>query len=440
MMMGHNLYATAALALAATAISGRGTDWPDFRGPRADGLAPPTARPPLEWSESHHVRWKTPLHDHGWSSPVVMGNGIWVTAASEDGRTLHVLRVDRDSGTVTLDRVLFRDHEVEPLGNPVNTYASPSAVLEDGFAYIHFGSYGTACLDADTGETVWERRDLPCRHFRGPGSSPILYGDSLILTFDGVDQQYMTALDKRSGQTLWRTDRSVDFRDLGPDGLPMADGDLRKAYSTPIVVEFQGEPVMLTAAARAAYAYDPRTGRERWRVEHDGFSAASRPAVWRNLALLNTGYGNPDLLAVRLGGEGNITASHVAWVQRSGIPKRSSPVVDGDLVYLVADNGLATCLQAADGQIVWQERLRGNHSASPVLAAGRLYLCNEAGDTAVLETGRAFRVLARNSLDEGCLASPAVSGDMLILRTRQFLYGLGEDAPTDAPPDAQPDA
>lgn len=416
----------AGLLLAASSSPVDGTEWPDFRGPSGDGHAPAEALPPLEWSETRNVRWKTPIHDRGWSSPVVWGNQIWLTAASEGGRTLYAIRVDLDTGRITLDRALFTNDEVEPLGNPVNTYASPSPVVEEGFAYIHFGSYGTACLDAETGETVWERRDLPCRHFRGPASSPLLFEDMLILTFDGVDQQYMTALDKRSGRTLWRTDRSVDFRDLGPDGLPLAEGDLRKAYSTPIVADFEGRQVLLTAGARAGYGYDPTSGRELWRVEHPGFSGASRPVTWRDLVLLNTGYGTTDLLAVRLGGAGDVSESHVVWTQTRGIPKRSSPVVLDGLVYLVSDNGVATCLEAADGEIVWQDRLPGNYSASPVLAGGRLYFVNESGVTTVVEPGRTFQVLARNEVDEGILASPAVAGRMLILRGRSSLYGLAE--------------
>jgi outer membrane protein assembly factor BamB len=265
---------------------------------------------------------------------------------------------------------------------------------------------------------LWQRRDLPCNHFRGPGSSPILFEDLLILTLDGFDEQYLVALDKRTGKKVWRTDRSFDFGDL--------DGDLRKAYSTPLLVEVSGDWRMYSCGAKAAYAYEPRTGRELWMLRYRGFSNASRPVFGAGLIFINTGFSKADLWAVRPGGTGDITDTHVAWKQAHGIPLKPSPVWVGDRLYLVNDSGIATCLAAATGEVVWQHRVKGRYSASPLYGAGRIYVFSEEGRTTVLRPGDTFEKLAENDLEEGFMASPAVAGRALILRTKTHLYRIEE--------------
>ena len=389
--------------------------WPDFRGPRGDGTS--EARDiPLAWSEASLVRWKTPIHGRGWSTPAVGDGKVWLTTATEDGKEMSAVGVDLATGRILLDLVLFRNESPQPLGNPVNSYASPSPVVEEGRVWVHFGSYGTACLDASTGKVIWERRDLPCNHFRGPGSSPFLFGDLLILTMDGFDVQYLVALETGTGKTVWKTERSFDFGDT--------DGDLRKAYSTPLVVRIGGEPVMFSPSAKAAYAYDPRDGRELWRIRYDGFSNASRPVFGAGLVFINTGFGKADLWAVRPDGRGDVTDTHVVWKCTQGVPLKPSPVVVGDLIFMGSDNGIATCLEAATGRQVWQARLGGDYSASPLAGAGRVYFFSEEGKTTVIEPGRAFRVLATSRLDAGFMASPAVAGRALILRTKTHLYRI----------------
>ena len=235
-------------------------DWPDFRGPTWDGHVTGTnaARLPLHWSETNNVIWKTPIPHRGWSTPVILGQQIWLTTATVDGRDFFAVCADATSGKIIFNERVFHCNTPEPLGNNLNSYASPSPVIEPGRVYVHFGSYGTACIetssrrgneadrtDASTSppphvggydfKVRWKRDDLPCRHYRGPGSSPILFRDLLILSMDGVDVQYVVALDKRTGKTVWKTDRSAEWNDLGPDGKPQAEGDLRKAYSTPII-------------------------------------------------------------------------------------------------------------------------------------------------------------------------------------------------------------
>jgi outer membrane protein assembly factor BamB len=244
--------------------------WAQWRGPHATGVSS-TANPPLKWSETENVKWKTAIHDKGWSTPVVWGKQVWLTTATEDGKGMFALCVDRDTGKILLDKKLFVNTKTEPLGNDVNCYAAPTPVIEAGRVYIHFGSYGTACLDTKSFKSLWERRDLPCRHYRGPSSSPILFENLLIITLDGVDKQYTVALDKKTGETKWKTDRTAEWNDLDNEGKPYMEGDMRKAHSTPVLVGVEGQPRMVSVGAKAAYMYDPRTGKEIWKIDTTGF-------------------------------------------------------------------------------------------------------------------------------------------------------------------------
>jgi outer membrane protein assembly factor BamB len=398
-------------------------NWPEFRGPSGDGHSAATGLP-LTWSETQNVTWKTPIHGRAWSTPVVWGDQVWVTTATEDGRELFAVCVDRRSGKVLLDRKVFDNPNPEPLGNDVNTYATPSPVIEEGRVYVHFGSPGTACLDTRTFRTLWTRRDLPCRHYRGASSSPILFQDKLILTFDGADYQYTVALDTRTGQTVWKTDRSADWQDLDADGKPVSEGDRRKAHSTPLIILVDGQPQMISVGAKAGYAYDPRSGREIWKVSYGGFSNALRPVVGHGLAFLTTGWVGADLWAVRLDGHGDVTRSHVAWKYSKMVPQKPSPLLVDDLLFLINDSGVATCLEAKTGQSVWQERIGGHYSASPLYADGRIYCFSEEGRITVLKPGRRLEVLAENQLANGFMASPAVAGKALFLRTKTHLYRI----------------
>jgi len=268
---------------------------------------------------------------------------------------------------------------------------------------------------------------LPCRHFRGPGSSPILFEQRLILTMDGVDRQYVVALDADTGRTLWQTDRTAAWNDLDAEGKPMREGDLRKAYSTPLVAMVNGQPQMFSVGAKAAYGYDPRTGRELWKVRHTCYSGAPRPLFAQGLALLNTGIMKPEMWAVRVDGQGDVTDTHVVWKNAENIPKTPSPVIVSNQLYQVSDDGVASCLAVGTGATVWRERLGGNYAASPICADGRLYFCSQQGKTTVVQPGPTCAILATNRLDDGCMASPAADGRALFLRTKTHLYRI-EDA------------
>jgi len=398
-------------------------DWPEFRGPTADGQVA-AAGLPLTWSETENVKWKTEIPFRGWSTPVVLGGQVWLTTATLDGHDFYAMCLDAATGKILFNEKLFHSDNPEPLGNAVNGYGSCSPAIEPGRVYVHFGCYGTACLDTGTFKVLWQRTDLPCRHYRGPASSVILFENTVILTMDGADVQYLVALDKQTGKTVWKTNRSVKFNDAEGFQKFAKDGDLRKAHSTPFITTVKGEPQMISAGAKAAYAYDPRTGRELWMVRYGCWSAAARPLVSQGLALILTGAGKTELWGVRLGGQGDVTDSHVAWKYEKSAAKTASPVIVDDLLYMVNDDSTVTCLEVATGQLVWRERVGGNFAASPIVADGRIYLPNQQGKTTVLKPGRTFAPIATNTLDIGCMASPAVDGKALYLRTKTHLYRL----------------
>jgi outer membrane protein assembly factor BamB len=405
--------------------------WPQFRGPSSDGLVvrandhSPLAGLPIHWSEKENVRWKTPIAYRGWSTPVVMEGQVWLTTATLDGHDFFVVCVDADSGKIRLQEKLFHADHPEPLGNPLNCYASPSPALEPGRVYVHFGSYGTAALDTKTGAVLWKRPDLPCRHYRGPGSSLVLFKNLLILTMDGVDIQYLVALDKETGRTVWKTDRTAEWNDLDADGKPKDEGDLRKAYATPLLVTVNGNPTqMLSVGAKALYGYDPASGRELWKIPTPAFSGAASPVYGRGIAYMITGFGKTELFAIRLEGQGKVTDASIVWKTANLVPQIPSPVLVDDLFFMINDAGVLTCLEAASGKQVWRERLRGSFSASLLYAEGHVYCFSREGVTTVFRAARTYEVLATNVLDAGFMASPAASGRALFLRTKEALYRI----------------
>jgi len=402
--------------------------WPQFRGPDGNGVSTSTGLP-VTWSETENVRWKTAIHGRAWSSPVVLGRQIWLTTATPDGKQLSALAVDKDSGKILFDLKLF-DVATPQFAHSFNSYASPTPVIEPGRVYVTFGSPGTAAIDTATGKVVWERRDLECNHFRGAGSSPILFRNLLLMHYDGSDVQYVVALDKRTGKTVWKTDRTVDFRDLDPNGKIKADGDFRKAFATPQIVTVGNEPILVSAGSRATYGYDPLTGKELWKIEEPiNFSSSTRPVAGHGLVYYTTGWNTGQVMAVKPDGRGDVTGTHVVWRSTRGVPKKPSLLLLEDLLLMVNDTGIVTCLDAKTGGEVWTARLTDSYSASPIAAEGRVYFFSEDGKATVIEAGRTFKVLAENTLPEGFMASPAVDGRALYLRTRTHLYRIESPKP-----------
>lgn len=420
--MSELLQLTLALVLVLAQGQAR-LDWPQFRGPDGTGLSA-SRDLPVTWSESQHVKWKTAIHGRAWSSPVVLGSQVWVTTATPDGRELFAVAIDRESGRILHDLKLFQVEQPQ-FAHAFNSYASPSPAIEPGRVYVTFGSPGTAALDTKTGKVLWERRDLECNHFRGAGSSPVIFRNLLIMHFDGSDQQYLVALDKNTGKTAWKTPRSIDFQDLGRDGKPQADGDFRKAFATPLVTTVSGRPLLVSLGGKATYGYDPLTGKELWRIEErKSHSASTVPAIGHGMAFYPTGFDASQLMAVRMDGQGDVTATHVVWRLGRGVPQKPSVLLLGDMIFMINDGGIATMVDALTGAVIWTARVGGSFSASPIAAGGHIYVFSEEGKATVLEAGREFTVLAENHLDEGFMATPAISGRALFLRTRTHLYRI----------------
>ncbi|MGO8930232.1 MAG: PQQ-binding-like beta-propeller repeat protein [Limisphaerales bacterium] len=371
----------------------------------------------MTWSETNHIAWKTPIHDLGWSSPVIWAKQIWLTTATEDGKQMFALCVDAVTGRVVHDIKVFDTPQPQHVAS-VNSYASPTSAIEAGRVYVHYGTYGTACLDTRDGRILWSRRDLNCDHHEGPGASLLLDADRLYFAVDGRDVQYVIALDKTTGRTLWKTDRSVDY-----SPFPI---NCRKAFCTPILIEVAGRRQLFSPGAKAMIAYDPQSGAELWKARYDGWSMVPRPLFGHGLLYVITDYERPQLWAVRLDGQGDVTDTHVVWKVAKDMPATASLLLVGDLLYMVNDQGFALCLEANNGAVVWREHLKSKHFASPIYANGRIYFFSEKNLTTVIAPGREFRELAENQLEGRVMATPAVTEDALILRSKTDLYRIEE--------------
>ena len=374
-------------------------EWPEFRGPTGQGLSTEKGLP-AAWSEKQNITWKTAIPGKGWSSPAVLGDRVWVTTATDEGKSLRAVGVDRESGKIVVDTEVFRLERTGAI-HEKNSHASPTPVLEGDRVYVHFGPQGTACLTRD-GRAVWKRK-LAYAQGHGPGGSPVLYGDLLIVACDGTDVQYVVALDKATGEVRWRKER---------DGL--------MAYSTPLVVKSEPGEQLVSVSGRKTVAYEPRTGKELWSVGYgDGFSNVPRPVAGNGMVYICTGFYQPEVLAVRM------ADGKVAWRSGRATPLTPSPLLVGNEIYIVSDNGIATCLDARTGEECWRQRMNGNFAASPVWADGKIYWLSEEGETTVIAAGPRFRRLGTNRLDGTFLASMAVSGGAIFLRSDRYLYRIG---------------
>ncbi len=426
-------------ALGATAVFAQ--TWPEWRGPDGQGISAATGLP-LTWSETEGVVWKTPLSGRGHSTPVLAEGRLWLTAAREQAATaeeterrlkantgdqpvtvlssvsLRALCVDAASGRLLHDVELLNVREPQWV-HQLNSYASPSPILAGGRLYAHFGSFGTACLDTATGQVLWRNQELQIMHENGPGSTPVLWQDRLIVHFDGSDRQFIAAYDAAGGRVLWQTLRSGEMR---------PNPQQRKAYGTPLVAVLNGRPTVVSPAADWVYGYDPADGRELWKLPYGelGFSMSVRPVADDQRIYFSTSFGKSQMIALKHAG---LPVPEVAWRNNKNAPKMSSPVLVNGLLYYVDDGGIASCVDAATGEAVYRERLGGKFSASPIAAEGRVYFASREGVVSVLPATREFRVLARNSLDGGAImASPVAVDGALFLRTEQALYRLGKPA------------
>ncbi len=431
------------LLLAAIQSLSGADSWPQFRGPRGDGHAP-AASVPIKFSEQESVLWKTELPGKAWSSPIIVDNLIWLTTAIELKPTeeefermlaeqieeaevrksrnvakaveLKLISVDLTTGSIvsTIDLTTIEQPDVI---HSLNSYASPTPMIDGDQVICHFGAYGTFCVDRQTGEMIWQRR-FPIVHSVGPGSSPLVYDNLVILIHDGCDRQYVTALDKQTGETVWEVDR--------PE-LEGVDGQSKKSFCTPIAVTDKlGREQFICMGAQWIIAYDPKTGKEIWKCKHGtGFSVVPRPVCDGSAVYFATGYAKPSLLAVGIDGQGDVSDTHVRWKVDKGIPAKPSPILCEGLIYVIDDTGIASCIEASSGAILWRERIGGNYSASPILVGGHIYFGSQEGKVTVIQPGREYKRVAENQIDDRIMASPAVADDSIVLRTENALYRIG---------------
>ena len=380
-------------------------DWPQFRGPTGQGISNETGLP-VTWSETEDITWKKAIPGHGWSSPVVEGGQLWLTTATEEGQSLRAIAVDPGSGE-SLHNVEVCRQDAPSKKHTKNSHATPTPILEDSRVYLHFGTQGTAAL-MDNGELLWRNQDLEFQPGHGQGGTPALSGDLLIINCDGTDQQYVVALDKKTGKVRWKTPRT----------------DARMAFSTPLVIEHGGAKQVVSPGANRVVSYDVETGKELWFVRYGGFSNVPRPVYAHGLVFASSGYYNPELYAIRPDGTGDVTDTHVTWKINRGVPLTPSPVIVGDELYYVSDKGIASCIDAKTGEPHWRSRLTGPHSASPLYAEGHIYFQSEEGLTTVIKPGKTFTKVAENQLDGRTFASIATVGKTMFLRTETHLYRI----------------
>ena len=391
-------------------------DWPEFRGLTGQGHSPATDVP-IRWSATENVAWKAAIPGGGWSSPVLVNGRVYLTsaisAAGVKDLKLTAICLDARDGKLLWSTNVFSPEDGSSLHRK-NSYASPTPLVRGGRLYVHFGHLGTACLDLN-GQVLWRQTSITYPSMHGNGGSPLLAGDRLIFSCDGITNPAVVALDRHTGKVQWKTPRDND-------SVPK-----KFSFSTPLLITNAGREELISPGAGATYAYDPTTGRPLWKVSTGtGFSVVPRPVFAHGLLFVNTDYDFPKLFAIRPGGEGDVTSTHLAWQTGRGAPSTPSALVVGSELYFVSDAGIATCADAKTGQVHWNERLGGGFSASPVFAAGHIYFQNEEGVGYVLKAGKTFEQIAKNELGERTLASYAVDDGTLFIRSAEHLFRIGK--------------
>ena len=389
------------------------SEWPQFRGPNSDGHAVGPATP-LVWSDTENVVWKTPIPGLGWSSPVIVDGKVFLTTAvaKGEGLSLRAMAIDAQSGKVVWDREI-RSVEKTPSIHTKNSHASPTPIVRDGAVFVHFGTLGMARLATSDGTIQWLSTDLQYPPMHGSGGSPVLHDGKLVVVCDGSTKPFVAAIDAETGKVAWKQYRSVEAR-------------ISHSFVTATVAMVDGKAQVMAPGPDHFAAYDLQTGTELWKVMAPGWSVVPQPTLGHGLVIYNHDYDNPELIAIKLGGQGDVTDSHVAWRVKRGAPSTPSPLLVGDELYLVSDKGIASCLDAKTGETHWMERLGGNFSASPVLANGRVLFLNETGLATWVKLGRQFEILGTNEVPGRTFATPAFLDGAMYLRTDENLYKIAK--------------
>jgi len=414
---------TSVLVLAILAIAesqSSAEDWPEFRGPLANGHST-AAGLPVKWTIDQNVVWKKVIDGLGWSSPIVLGDRIYLTTSVADGeelgpeQSLRTLCLDAESGAVQWDIEVFRQTKSTAARDKVhkkNSHASATPITDGKHLYVHFGVHGTACLNLD-GTVVWKNQELKYAPVHGNGGSPVLAGGLLVLSCDGGDVEFIVAMDQATGKIRWKTDRTAKH--------------LKKkfAFGTPLLISVNGKTQIVSQGAGAVYGYRPKDGVMIWKVDYaDGYSVVPRPVFSHGLLYVSSGFNQAKIFAIDPTGLGDITKSHVRWIMTKGAPHTPSPLVVGDELYIVSDRGILTCLDAVSGEEHYQQRLGGNYSSSPLFADGKIYVQAEGGEAIVVRPGKEYEELSRNELEARTFASYAVYGSSLLIRSEKHLYRI----------------
>ena len=397
-------------------------NWTHFRGSNLNGIAV-NSKLPLIWGDSD-MKWKTEIHDKGWSSPVIYNNQIWITTAKNDGKELYAVCVDFQTGKIVRDILVFTPDTVIKK-NDINSYATPTPCIEKGFVYVHYGSLGTACINTTNGKIIWKRADFKCDYMMGPASSPVIYKDLIILHFEGTDANYIVALKKSNGEVAWRVNRPKEIY----DALPSIG---RKAYITPILINVKGRDMLISNGSFVCIAYEPATGKEIWRVVRGAESAVAMPFTEKGVVFWFTGFMYAadkskfcEILAVNPDGKGDITDSNILWRKKAEYLQLLSPVVKDGLIYTVDAKNIMMCIDAVTGEEIWSTRMKANFNASPVFLNGNIWFFSVKGEVLVIKAGRKYEVVAQNKMDSGIWATPAFLRNSVIMRTEKYLCRIG---------------
>ncbi len=397
-------------------------NWTHFRGNRLNGIANSVGSP-INFNDTLNVKWKTEIPGKGLSSPVIFEDQVWITSASEDGKELFAVCLDFESGDITNKISLFTPDSVMPKSS-LNSYATPTPCIENGFVYAHFGSLGTACINTFNGEVVWKRSDLKCDHMQGPGSSPVLYKDLLILHFDGNDVRFIVALKKLNGELVWLKERPLEIYE-------QIDEASRKAYITPIIINVNGKDMLISNGAGICSAYEPQTGEEIWRVIRGTGGTISMPFYEDEVIYFYTGSlidksGKKisEILAINPEGKGDITNSGILWKKEVETLQLLTPVIKSGLIYTVDTRNVLTCIDAKTSETLWTIKLKDKYNSSPVYASGNIYFSSVRGNILVIREGRKPDIISQNQMEGDIWATPAILRGSIILRTIGNVYRI----------------
>ena len=396
--------------------SSRAADWASFRGPSGDGVSAAT-KLPLKWSATENVAWKTPIKGQGWSSPVLRKGVLYITNAVAENTDavqtsyqLNTLAIDAKSGNILWTTNVFTQPVDSARIHAKNSHASPTPIVTPTHVYVHFGHLGTACLTIK-GKIVWKSLPSEYSPVHGNGGTPILHDGKLYFSVDGKVKTLVICLDSETGDTVWVFDRK-------------SSASRKFSFTTPVIIEVDGKQQLISPGSDIVQSIDPQSGKLIWQVKYDGYSLIPKPVFHNGLLYVCTGYNTPWLYCIDPHGKGDVTDSHVRWSIQRQIPHTPSLILNNSKLFMISDRGIGSCLDAKTGETIWQERIGGNYSASPILNNGNIYFTSEQGDTTIIKASAEYQVVAKNSMGQSTLASFAVAEGAIYIRTDSHLYRI----------------